>query len=127
MKTNERDLVVLVVDDDDGMRSYIRQCLRPMAGRVIEAVNGQESLALAREAGPALGLVIADVVMPNLDGELLCEALHAEPGFADLPVLLVTGSERRPARSGTPVLRKPFNASVLRAKVREVLESAGGE
>lgn len=127
MKSRESDPLVLVVDDDDGMRAYIRQCLRPLTRHVIEATDGLAALEAARRAaGEGLALVVADVVMPGIDGALLCEALRAEPATRDLPVLLVTGSARRPERLSAAVLRKPFNSTTLRAQVEQLLQGDEG-
>ena len=111
---------VLVVDDDPDMRGYLRRCLRSVAARVVEAVDGEEALGLVRDAGPgAFDLIIADVVMPGLDGLALRSALLAEPGLGAPTVLLVTGESVGPAYE--PILRKPFNAGTLRQRVHALL------
>ncbi len=112
--------LVLVVDDDAGIRSYLRRCLGPITHRVCEAADGVEALAVARAAVPdGLALVIADVMMPRMDGLELHAALRTDPAFASIPVLFISG-ERAPVPEGT-LLEKPFNARTLRAAVEAVL------
>jgi CheY-like chemotaxis protein len=112
--------LVLVVDDDGDMRTYICQCLRPLTSRVLEAADGLEALSLAA-LHEDLVLVIADVVMPRLDGRALAERLRHTPALAGLPVLFVTGSAGPAQDQRGPVLRKPFSAATLRAHVGPLL------
>lgn len=111
---------VLVVDDDAGMRAYIRECLAVLPVRVEEAPDGRHALEQI-QAGPTedLALVISDIVMPGLDGRALKAALQADPRWSGVPVLLISGEAVR-VRDG-PVLRKPFNARRLRAAVQALL------
>ena len=111
---------VLVVDDDPDMRAYLRRCLGPLTDRVVEAADGAEALAILRGAGPgAFDLIIADVVMPGLDGPALRRRLIAESDLGAPPVLLVTGES--PGPGDEPILRKPFNAVTLRSRVEALL------
>lgn len=110
-------LTVLIVDDDADMRLYLRSCLRSMGhriGRVLEAADGLEALAVVRTG--SVDLVICDVVMPRLGGYGLSLAIRDDPELRDLQVLLVSGE----AISSTDIapdgfLPKPFNASQLDA------------
>jgi CheY-like chemotaxis protein len=113
---------ILVVDDDAEMRAYIRRCLAPVTSHVLEAADGGAALEILRApTGPPVTLVIADVVMPGMDGYSLREAVQASETLRDTPVLLVTG-EATAGRSGQgPVLVKPFNGRLLRTYVREML------
>lgn len=111
---------ILVVDDDSDMRGYMRRCLRSVAARVVEAADGAEALEIVRSAGPgAFDLIIADVMMPGLDGLTLRKTLLDEPALGAPPVLLVTGEV--PGPGDEPVLRKPFNAGTLRQRVGALL------
>jgi len=117
---------ILVVDDDDGMRRYLRGCLEPLEARVVEASDGRAALDLLREASPSFDLVIADVVMPGIDGLALLRVIEEDPGLAALSVLFVTGESDEAGHAGRPVLRKPFNGSLLRTYVEEILREAEG-
>lgn len=117
-------LTVLVVDDDPDMRRYLRSCLRglgPRVGRVLEAAEGLQALALARSG--VVHVVLADVVMPGLDGHALCRAIKGDPELRHVSVLLVSGEEDRPAAEARAdaFLAKPFNATRLRAVLESVL------
>ena len=111
---------VLIVDDDADMRAYLRRCLRPISGKVVEARDGAEALSIVREAGPgAFDLIVTDVVMPVLDGLALRRALAEDPGLGAPAVLLITGES--PGPQAGAVLRKPFNSGTLRKRVEQLL------
>ena len=119
-KADQKPLV-LVVDDDAGIRAYLRRCLHPITQRVLEAADGTEALAVARLAVKEdLALVILDLTMPRMDGLELHAVLRTDPVFDPIPVLFVSGE---PARipEGT-LLLKPFNARTLRAAVQAALQ-----
>lgn len=112
--------VILVVDDDDGIRTYVRRCLGPITDFVREAGDGVEALALARALIPdGLTLVIVDVSMPRMDGLAFHAALRSDPVFEAVTVLFISG-EPGPVPEGT-LLQKPFNARTLRAAVHAAL------
>ena len=114
--------VILVVEDDAGIRELLELVLREAGYSVHAAAGGDEALALA--AGlDGLDLLVTDVVMPGLGGGALAALLReARP---DLRVLFVSGytrellADRIPA--GTEVLTKPFVPEEILARVREVL------
>ena len=117
---------ILVVDDDPGMRAYVRRCLESLTSRVIEAADGTEALEAARAAGPGgVALVIADVVMPGLDGLALRQALRADPDLAAVPVLLISGEVGSEVARQGPLLRKPFNRRTLQVEVRSLIGGGG--
>lgn len=118
---------ILVVDDDPQMRTYIRRCLAPISSDVMEAADGAEALKLLQAAGQhPVGLVIADVVMPEMDGHALRNAIRGSEALRETPVLLVTG-EAGPRQPGQgPVLAKPFNGRLLRTYVRSLLTADPG-
>jgi CheY-like chemotaxis protein len=102
--------MLIVVEDDDGVRVLVEELLLDRGYNVITAQNGSEGLAqIQRE--PGLSLVITDIRMPGIDGwELARRAMEMR---ADLKVLYITGypGEQRPddAPPG-PLLRKPWRA-----------------
>jgi signal transduction histidine kinase len=111
---------VLVADDNADMRDYLRGLLAEAFS--VEAVgDGRTALARARAALP--DLVLSDVMMPELDGFALLEALRADPATRDVPVVLVSaraGEEARAeglAAGADDDLVKPFVARELLARV----------
>jgi PAS domain S-box-containing protein len=116
---------ILVVEDEAGIRALVRKILRRQGYEVLEAANGQEALALCREHGPRVELLITDVLMPQMGGRELVERLQTQGH--DMKVLYVSGytddasvySGELP--TGTAFLQKPFTLGSLLDKVKEVL------
>ena len=117
--------VVLLADDEDGVRRVARRVLEMHGYRVIEASDGEHAVELAR-ANPTIGLLLTDVTMPGMRGPTVAAAVHAIlPG---LPVLYMSGHAEELARDGltdasVPFLAKPFTPSRLAEKVREVMDA----
>ena len=115
-------LTVLIADDDEDMRLYLKGCLHGLgAARVIETADGANALRVAR--AEAVDLVISDVRMPDLDGAALCVALKSRVRTRDIPVLLISGeSDGLPADTPSDgFLTKPFNAAGLRTAIELLL------
>jgi PAS domain S-box-containing protein len=120
---------VLVVEDDENVRSYSVEVLRELGYRVVEASTGPAALALLEQAGGAeVDLLFTDVVLPGgLNGEQL--ALQARERRPGLKVLFTTGYARNAIvhhgrlEAGVQLITKPFTYSDLAAKVREVLDA----
>jgi len=121
---------VLLVEDEDGVRTLGREVLQRCGYTVLEARHGREALDLmAFYAGP-LQLLVTDVVMPQMHGRTLATLLTAQrPG---LKVLFVTGYADPPlldlglSDGEVSLLMKPFTPSSLARKVREVLDQRPG-
>jgi PAS domain S-box-containing protein len=79
---------VLVIDDDPVVRDVMRRFLDGEGFQVMTASDGAEGLRLARELHPAV--ITLDVLMPHMDGWAVLTALKAEPGLADIPVIMLT-------------------------------------
>jgi len=79
---------VLVADDEAEVRWSYVAVLRAASARVIEASDGAHALALAREHTP--DVILADIVMPRLDGLGLCAAIRREPLLDGVPVVLLS-------------------------------------
>jgi signal transduction histidine kinase/CheY-like chemotaxis protein len=126
-----RRRVILVVDDEELLRSLAREVLRAAGHDVLLAATGPEAIALAaRTAGP-IDLVISDVVMPGMGGpELVRALLAARP---ELRALLISGHplDELAARGAlaayaVEALTKPFTSSELVAAVERALGLAQG-
>jgi signal transduction histidine kinase len=114
---------VLVVEDDDGVRRFIVECLQSLGYIVSEASGGLEGLERIRAETPEL--LIVDYAMPGLTGvDVINETRSAAP---DLPIILATGYADMDAvhRVVDPsqVLSKPFQIAELEAAVRRALAS----
>ncbi len=82
---------ILVVDDDQGTREMLRRTLRKVGCSVAEAADGRDALARLEEGVPAL--VILDLMMPEMDGFQLLEAMRSREAWRDVPVVIVTAKD----------------------------------
>jgi len=87
-----REINILVVDDSVNTREIERDILEAYGYRVTIAGDGIE--ALEKAGGTAFDLVITDVEMPRLNGFALTERLRADPGYRDVPIIIVTSREK---------------------------------
>ncbi len=120
---------LLVVEDEDVVRSLACRGLREQGYTVLEARHGREALDRVQEGGHAIALVISDVVMPELGGRELGTRLAAlRP---ELPILYMSGYtgddviQRGLLEPGVPFQQKPFTPQALARKVREMLDGRG--
>mgnify|MGYP004632486707 FL=1 len=122
---SERPLV-LIIDDNNGMRAYLRSILKDKYN-VSEAADGKQGLEKACREIPKL--VICDVMMPVMDGLEFTRQLKQNMATSHIPVILLTArslSEQREEGYGTGAdsyLTKPFSGSVLLARVDNLLRS----
>lgn len=114
--------LVLVVDDDAGIRRLIRLELSTQGFRVIEAPDGVTAVRMAEQDSPQL--LVLDIMMPDMTG---LEVLEAVRRRRNVPVLLLTGRDQdadkvRGLQLGADdYLIKPFNPEELSARVRAIL------
>jgi CheY-like chemotaxis protein len=112
---------ILLVDDDEAIRSLYRRGLEEDGARVVEAGDGEAALSFIQEWHGHLDLVITDLRMPRINGRELAEVLSVfRPG---LPVLGMTGDPGRPDRR-LPTLVKPFLIEDLVEAARLMRDSA---
>ncbi|MBN1527501.1 MAG: response regulator [Thermoleophilaceae bacterium] len=117
---------ILVVEDEAALREVARRALDAAGCKVLTARNGEEALAVAAQHAAEIHLLLTDVVMPRMGGRILAERLTAaRPG---LRVLFTSGYTDNAIvhhgvlDAGTHFLAKPFTATELTRKVREVLD-----
>jgi len=114
---------VLVVEDEDQVRTLTIEVLGQCGYAVLAAANGEAALRVAaRHPGP-LHLLLTDVVMPHLSGWELARQLTAVR--PETRVLYMTGYDEITAHGGVPdadVLQKPFTPDVLARRVRQAIE-----
>jgi signal transduction histidine kinase/CheY-like chemotaxis protein len=79
---------VLVVEDEELQRERVREWLTGHQWLVQEAANGREALSLLQEASP--DVILLDLMMPEMDGFELVDALHSDPRWRDIPVIVIT-------------------------------------
>jgi DNA-binding response OmpR family regulator len=117
--------VILVVEDQPQMRDLLGAVLTSAGYRVVEAPDGSTALAHLRTG--ATDLVLLDVVLPDLDGYAVARWIRAEPAFAQLPILMLTGLVTEDdavqgfSAGADDYVRKPFLINELLARVRRLL------
>ena len=116
---------VLVVDDERPNRLYLKKLLSSYGCQVLEAADGPAALELVHRERP--DLVLADVVMPGMDGFELCGAVKELVATRDVPVIMVTAQGRiEDLKKGFDLgamdyIRKPFDARELVLRVGNAL------
>ncbi|OSQ39704.1 ATP-binding protein [Thalassospira mesophila] len=116
---------ILLVEDEDAVRTFGARALRGKGYDVLEASNGDNALEVLENTDKTIDLVISDVVMPGLDGPSLVRILRAER--PDLKVIFISGYAEDTYRdeldeeNGVHFLPKPFSLKELATKVKEVL------
>jgi len=117
--------VVLVVDDEQGLRDLVCRTLRAEGYRTLEASHGGEALELVETGPEPIDLVVTDVVMPGMDGRELGRRLALSR--PTLPILYMSAYEvndifrRGSPRSSAPFLQKPFPRDGLISSVEALL------
>jgi signal transduction histidine kinase/CheY-like chemotaxis protein len=118
---------ILLVEDEDAVRSVAARVLLNQGYTVIQAHNGAEALKVLEEMAPNIDLILTDVVMPDMGGLVLAEQLRAR--WPALKLLFMSGyAEGDKVQPGFQevhswFLQKPFSAESLALKVREVLDA----
>jgi two-component system, cell cycle response regulator len=116
---------ILVVDDGAMNRRVLRAALEHEGHEVVEAADGADALALL--ADRPVDVVLLDLVMPVMDGFATLAAIKADESLRHVPVIVISGSDEMDAAvrciemGATDYLPKPFNASLLRARVNASL------
>ena len=119
---------ILLVEDEEAVRSFAARALKMRGYSVIEASGGEEALEIVKSAKAPIHLLITDVVMPNMDGPTLVRAVkRIKPEMA---VIFMSGYAEEAFRRNDEkaedlhFLPKPFGLKQLAAKVKEVLSGA---
>jgi DNA-binding response OmpR family regulator len=98
---------ILVVEDDADIAELIRRYLQKAGHQVDCLSSGRVVLAHMRHEVP--DLLVLDLMLPELDGLMVCQALRGEPATAAVPIIMLTArADDRPAGTVTPVLPSAF-------------------
>jgi two-component system, cell cycle sensor histidine kinase and response regulator CckA len=122
---DESRRLVLVVDDEQGLRELVCRTLQAEGYDTLEAGHGAEALEVLETAPAPVDLVVTDVVMPGMDGRELGRRLSQR--WPDLPILYISAYDvndifrRGSPRSSAPFLQKPFPMEGLVTTVRGLI------
>ena len=116
---------ILVIEDDYIVARTIERSLRGDEYRVTLASRGEKGLYIARQNKP--DLVILDIIMPDMDGYQVCQAMRNDPYLAEVPILFLTAKVKNQDKiTGFTVgaddyLCKPFNVDELIMRIQAIL------
>lgn len=125
-KISKQAHTILAVDDNAEMRKFLRSILERHFN-VITAENGREALELITTRMPSL--IVADVMMPEIDGYELCQRVKNNKVFKHIPIILVTAKADVSMKiegleyKADDYLAKPFNSKELIARIHNLLEN----
>ena len=115
---------ILVVEDEKDVRDMIRIHLKAAGFDVLEAHNGAEGLAIAKQDLPAV--IILDLMMPEMSGVEVCRALRKNPATSRIPILMLTAKSMEDDKvvgfecGADDYVTKPFSPRELVLRVRAV-------
>ena len=122
---------LLVVEDDESIRAFVRRALERAGHSVTEAEDGADALDKLRASETPIDLVLSDIQMPVMDGIAL--ALNLARERPDLPILLMTGYAHQRERAHgldqivLDVVEKPFSLAEITQRVNAALETVAAK
>ena len=125
---------IIVVDDSSTARMFVKRCLEIAGFReaeFLEASNGREALSVLKEH--SADLVVSDLNMPVLDGEMLLKWMKSSPKFTETPIVIIT-SAGNPAKEmelmamgALAVLSKPVSPADITEAMGSLLQEGGDD
>lgn len=121
---------ILVVDDDENILNLEKTILEQKGFSVTTATGGAEALGVLASEG--FDLILLDVMMPDVDGFMVCRKIKDDPRLRDIPVIFLTAKGGGDAlaegfESGAVMyINKPFTANKLLTIVNTMLDAGGG-
>jgi two-component system, cell cycle sensor histidine kinase and response regulator CckA len=119
--------VILVVDDEEGVRAVVCRGLRSLGYQVLEARHGEDAINVLHDHNEPVRLLVTDMVMPEMGGAELIRTLRT--AYPELKVLIISAYSRDMVEAkgvlfpGALFLHKPFNLSTLAKTIREALDA----
>ncbi len=116
--------VILIVDDDAGLRGFVRASLELEGYTVREAASAEEGLAVLDEESP--NLILLDVMMPKVDGWEMLRRVQERHGVGSIPVLMFSGKvdegeQEAASRGASGFIGKPFDPQQLIEQAKQIL------
>jgi len=116
---------ILYVEDNELNRKIVRDLLRRTSYRLLEAPDGEEGIAMARQHSP--DLILMDIQLPKVSGIEVMRALRQAPATADTPIIAITsfalsGDHQKAKDAGASAyLAKPYSPRELLSMIRELV------
>jgi two-component system cell cycle sensor histidine kinase/response regulator CckA len=117
---------VLIVEDDDSLRNFVRKALPQYGYRVLTAENGEDALRISKEYEGSIDLMVTDMIMPKMSGKETAEWMQSL--YPQMQVIYMSGYtdntivQKGILAPGLDFIEKPFSSEGLARKVREVLD-----
>ena len=117
---------IVIVDDDPDMYRLVQMKLEESGYQVQVANDGISGLALVQKEKPSMAIL--DVMMPGMNGYMICRKLKDDPDCKNIPVLLLTGRSTESDQfwgieaGADGYITKPFNVDEVLAKVEELIQ-----
>lgn len=127
MKNDSGKKTVLIVDDEDHVRSLLNRILSN-SFNVIEALDGQQAVDIAQSEHP--DAILMDIMMPKMNGDVACHIIKSDPATSDIPVIMLTALDYDLNRKlsldvmgANDYITKPFEPQALLGTINKFLNS----
>ncbi|MCB4757391.1 MAG: response regulator [Elusimicrobia bacterium] len=117
--------IVMVVDDEEGVRDFVRMTLTKVGLSIIEERDATSAMKSLETKIP--DLILLDIMMPNMDGFELCRRIRANPTLAYIPIIFITAyADKDSLKKAVAVgaqgfIEKPIEVEELIHQVKEAL------
>ena len=121
---------ILLVDDETAIRRFLRLVLIDQQFEVIEAADGRQALAAAAGHAEPIGLLLLDIILPDLNGYELAQRIkliHPEAKVLYISGYVASEAVQSHLSEGTAFLQKPFPLDALVATVQQMMPRASSE
>jgi CheY-like chemotaxis protein len=119
---------ILIVEDSEACAETLQIALESIPGLEIRVISSSHAaIAVLRESHGEIAAIVTDLHLPRSDGFDLIRQLRAEPRFAQLPILLISGdsdpllAEKAIAQGADAFFPKPYSPSAVRKKLEQLL------
>ncbi len=119
---------ILIAEDSATAVELIKRTLSPLGHQIVVATDGENAERMIMDEKP--DLLILDIIMPRMNGFQLCRSLRSNPGFKDLPIIMITSMDRESDRywglkqGASEYLVKPVDPNLLLERVKAYLPPA---
>jgi len=118
---------ILVVDDEPDMMEIATVRLKHLGYQIIPAIDAEEALEILKQDTP--DLILLDLLLPKMQGDVLCKQLKAQEKYKNVPIILFTASAIRPSLPGMlkemgadDCVMKPFEPEELLGKIQKLIK-----